>query len=273
MKFSRFCLLSLLGLVIFAPPAAAKIDMLPRKVVVEGRERSGDITVLNLGTEPSTFRISLVNYSQNNQGAYTTLSGPLNPAFDPEKVVRLSPRQFTLPVGGRQKIRFTLRTPPDLPAGEYRFHIQTVELAQKPLNNGEELPKETKINMQMNLGVTIPVVFRNGDVAATGKITNVGFVGAAQAKEGKPALQMRIERKGTASLIGALKAMWEAPGAEPVVVASIGNMNIFTDVEYRDVQLPLETGVPAGQGTLRLVYTDATPNAKGKVIDEVIVQR
>ena len=270
MKFIRLFLLTLTALTFGAPLAQAKIDLVPRKVVVDGRSKTGEIIILNLGNEPSTFRIGLVNYKQNANGVYEELQGPLNPVFDPEKMVRLSPRQFTLPVGGRQKIRFSIRPPADLPKGEYHFHVSAVEFTGQ--DDPEEAPKSKQITIKMNVGVSIPVIYRHGDLSVEAKMSNLTLVSADRTESKAPELQMRIDRKGDAGSIGNLEIFWQPAGGESKRIGVITNMNLFTEIAYRDVAVPLEL-LPTGTGTIRVLYTEDAGVNKGRVFDEIVLQR
>jgi fimbrial chaperone protein len=270
MQFVRLFLFTLTIVGLTATAAQAKIDLVPRKVIIDGRSRTGEVIILNLGNEPSTFRIGLVNYKQDEKGIYQELQGPLNPVFDPEKIVRLSPRQFTLPVGGRQKIRFSIRPPADLPKGEYHFHISALELAGQGSEN--ETARGKQITVRMNVGVSIPVIYRHGELSGEAKLSNLTLVSSDRTESKAPELQMRITRKGDAGAIGNLSVMWETAGQPPQQIGVITNMNLFTEINYRDVPVPLSM-MPTGPGILRVRYTEDAGVNKGRVFDEVVLQR
>ena len=49
-------------------------------------------------------------------------------------------------------------------------------------------------------------------------------------------------------------------------------MNLFTEIAYRDVAVPLEL-LPTGTGTIRVLYTEDAGVNKGRVFDEIVLQR
>ncbi len=255
----------ILFLIMLAAPfssAYARVDILPRIIVMEPRDRSGEITILNLFDDPSLYRIEYLNYRQNSDGTYTTLEQPLSEFFDPEKIVRLSPRQFTLQPQGRQKIRLSLRKPEALPEGEYRFHI----LAQRRELKDIERTAETKedrisIQMKMNIGVAIPVVVRHGDTQVEAKITDAQYVAPNQANKQRPGLAISVMREGNASSIGSLSVF---SGEERI--GFISNFNIFTEINQRNVEVPLKID-PQGKSGLRVVYQTES----GQVFDEILI--
>lgn len=256
MSYFKILLLALIFL-LPAAPADARISILPRKVVLEPRERSAEVTILNLYNEPSLYRVSFIHYRQRTDGTYEKLEGPINPAFDPDNIARVSPRQFQLPPNGRQKIRISLRKPADLPEGEYRFHL----LAQRfPIDNGESPAPNGRvsINTQMNLGVAIPIVVRHGEVSAKAQIASAQYVSPAQAASKTDSLLITVGREGNASTVGNLNVYL---GEERI--GYIDNFNIFTEINQRTIEVPL-TLDPRNKGPLRIVYQ----NDDDQIFDE-----
>jgi hypothetical protein len=254
-----FAFLTFIAATIFSTYGYARIDILPRKVVMESRDRSAEITVMNLFEQPSLMRVSIIHYRQNEDGSYTKLDEPLSDVFDPETIARFSPRQFILSPGGRQKIRLSLRKPADLPQGEYRFHVLVTRYDVE--DDGSTKSNEgASIQLKMNMGVAIP------DVSA--KMENIRIIPASESSSGKPQLGLTIFRDGSAGSIGELQAFWTPKGAKSRKIGEITNMNVFSEIKRRDVVLPLEE-LPLGAGQLRLIYT----NDDGAVYDEVILDQ
>ncbi len=248
----------------FSHNAHARIDIIPRKIIIENRERSGELTILNLTNEQSTFRMDILSFKQDEQGIYETLESPLNPAFDPESIVRFSPRQFTLKAGGRQKVRISLRKPANLPEGEYRFHIKALRLAQpsENLKNG--------IYMHANIGVTIPVVIRHGQTEAQATISDVKLMSPQKTEKNRPELHLQINRQGTESAVGKLEVFWKPENSQEKKIGNMGHMNVFTDISKRFVKVPL-TEMPYGNGTITVRYLKELE--EGAIYDEVSLQR
>lgn len=262
-----FAFLTFTAATVFSTYSHARIDILPRKIVMESRDRSAEITVMNLFDKPSMMRVSIIHYRQNEDGAYTRLDQPLSDDFDPETIARFSPRQFILSPGGRQKIRLSLRKPADLPQGEYRFHVLVTRYdVNDDSNSGSS--EGASIQLKMNMGVAIPVVVRQGNLDVSAKMENIRIIPASEAESGRPELGLTILRDGSAGSIGELQAFWTSKGAKSRKIGEITNMNVFSEINRRDVALPLEE-LPLGAGQLRLIYT----NDDGAVYDEVILDQ
>ncbi len=244
----------------------ARLDIVPQKVVIEPRERSGEFTVLNLQNIKGTFRIELVSFEQSENGVYKELEVPLNPNFDPEKTIRFSPRQFSLEPGGRQKVRLSVRKPADLAEGEYRFHAKAIRLIQ---DDERENTNDT-ISVVLNVGVTIPVIVRHGNVTSQAKISNTQLIPAGQEENKQPQLKLDIAREGQASTIGRLEVFWQPEGGKNKKIGLVSNANVFTEIDTRHFKISLNE-MPIGKGTLLVRYSDEVN--KGKILDEITIQR
>lgn len=261
----KIILLTFLCVAISLSHAVARIDIVPQKIIIENRERNGEFTVLNLMDRAGTFRIEIVNFEQNQDGVYQELSAPLSPDFDPQSIARISPRQFMLQEGGRQKIRLSLRKPASLPEGEYRFHVKAIRL----MKDNERIQDDpNNINVLANIGVTIPVVIRHGQITSDAKIKNIRLVDAANTQQNKNEIHMDIDRTGNASTIGVLEIFWQGDGKPSKRIGRITNMNIFPDIDTRHIKLPI-TEMPSGSGQLMVRYANSID--KGQIFDQKII--
>ncbi len=264
-NFIKQILLFAMALVILSPNAHARIDILPQKILIENRERNSELTILNLMDTEGIFRIELVSFKQDENGVYRELENPLDPNFNPAEIVRISPRQFTIEARGRQKVRLSLRKPPNLPEGEYRFHIK----AMRFLQNEQRKLESDAVSISANIGVTIPAVVRHGKLLGEAEIKNIRIVDAANTKKNQPEMHLEIERLGTASTLGVLEIFWENNG-QSEKIGRIKNMNLFTDINTRNVQIPLSK-MPKGKGVFHVRYKDDFK--KGHVFDEKWIQQ
>lgn len=245
---------------------AARVDVLPRKILLDDRQRSADITLLNLGDKPGIVRISMISYAQDEKGEYKELAAPLNPAFDPEKLVRISPKQFALPPGGRQKVRLSIQKPADLPDGEYRFHIKALSFDEGDFSVRRTPVRGSGTSIKTNVAVAIPVVVRKGALSTGAKLGNIRYLSAEQSGTKQPALQLDITRTGAAGTMGTLHAYSESGG--PREIGILNNVNVFSEIKTRTVVIPLREVPP---GNIRLQYVNDFDD-KG-VLDEVVVEK
>lgn len=109
-----------------APPPTANgagdLLVAPTRVVFEGRKRSAELNLSNLGQARATFRISLARMDMDEAGAFK--ERPIDPGSENmQSLFRFSPREVTLEPQESQTVRIQVRKPAELPAGEYRLHI------------------------------------------------------------------------------------------------------------------------------------------------------
>lgn len=254
MVMGRLLVLSACLLMMVIPDAYAqeggRIDITPRRIILETRERVGEFTILNIGSEESTVRVTLLNYRQDERGVYATLESPLDPVFDPSEIVRLSPRQFTVPAGGKQKVRFTLRKPADLPAGEYRFHIQ-VARATDYGPPAPSRPGTKSVGVVVNVGAAIPVVVRHNAHSVDVALSDLSYIPAN--RDDRPEFRFTIKRQGDISTIGQARIIWIPNGGEAEEIGVSSNLNVFHEVAERHVVVPLKHA-PSGHGRFYVEY-------------------
>lgn len=248
--------------------AHANIDIIPQKIIMEGRDRSGEFTILNLSNTKGTFRIELINYSQNEKGIYTELKAPLSTAFDPSKIVRFTPRQFTLEANGRQKVRLSLRKPGDLAEGEYRFHVKALRFATD--KDIKESSKDNSVKMLMNTAVVIPVVVRHGQTEGSAKLENATLIEPSKTERNRPELRVDVLRDGNQSAVGKLEVFWSPSTSAPRKIGTIKNANVFTEINKRQFTIPLSE-YPQGAGSVIVRYRDGID--EGKILDEITLPR
>lgn len=245
--------------------AEARVDILPHLLVVESRERSTELNVLNLSQDLNRYELKIIHYRQDENGIYETLEEPLSPLFDPEQIVRMSPMEFRLGATDRQKVRVALRKPSDLPEGEYRFHlVATSYKVEDP--NIRDVQDEVAIALKINLGVAIPVIVRHGDLSATGSLDSFNLLPANQTETGQPQLNFIARREGNASTLGRVEVAWAPEGEKFRDIGFITNFNLFTEIDYRNGSVPLDV-FPSG-GQLRILYKD---EHNGTVYDEIVI--
>lgn len=263
----RAICLCFVSIIMLSSAAYARIDILPRKIVMEQRDRSAELTILNLYDEPSLYRLSVLHYRQNSDGTYTILEMPLSDAFDPATGVRISPKQFTVAASGRQKIRVSLRKPKNLPEGEYRFHLLASRYPLEKAADDRDGSKGSSVAVKVNLAVAIPVVIRHGRLDVAAEIGETIVIPAENTDNGRPKMYVTVNRSGSSSSIGDLKILSSNAAGVEKQIGYISNMNIFAELGTRTVKVPLAED-PTGRNVVRIVYSDDD----GNIFDEKTIR-
>lgn len=259
---------------LFTPTVQAAGDLLvaPTRIVFEGRTRFQAITFSNRGNESAVFRISLVDMAMDENGEVKEIDSKDKLSNSASRLIRYAPRQITIPAGGVQIVRLSLRKPNNLEEGEYRSHLYfraiPSEAKGRDVNPDKKLEKDA-LSFQLTpvFGLTIPVIVRHGKLAAKGGVADLTYT---PSKGEKPAeLGFTLERDGKRSLFGDVVATYHPKSGSPLVVGEINRLAVYTPNDKRRVTMTLRVpdGVKLGNGKLNLVYRE-TQKTGGNLIAE-----
>lgn len=267
--FALLLLPVLLGSFAPAPAAAAPglgdLLVAPTRLVFEGRDRNAELTLVNVGNQPATYRISFVELRMDETGATRQLSPEDAQSPEPGErfssgLIRFFPRQVTLEPKVAQTLRLQLRPPAGgLEDGEYRSHLllraipEGAELTDAPAGQG------LSVSLKAIYGVSIPILVRHGALTAEARLADLRL--APPALPGAlPILSFRLERSGDASLFGNLEATFHPLHGKPVPVGEVNGVAVYTPNLSRKVSLSLHLPAAAASpltGSLQLTYETA----------------
>ncbi|MFN3701628.1 MAG: molecular chaperone [Alphaproteobacteria bacterium] len=252
------------GLIAVSGSALANMTIMPIRVVIENRDRSAEVTVINTTNRTVTYQLAWGNRRARAEGGYEHLDAPLDPVFDPAQHLVFSPRQVTIAPGQSQRVRITVRRPADLPDGEYRAHL--VFMSQTAARSSRRPTEGVEMNLSPRVGLSVPVFVRQGEYNAGAKIANPEFVNANH--EGtQRALRVTLERIGTHSINGALEVHWTPPGQPERQIGRINNIVTFHELPSRIVTVTLNENYITS-GVIRVAFV-GVDRQRGMVFDEV----
>lgn len=249
-------------------PAHAELMLHPTRLVFDKNLRAAQIELINNGSKPASYRITLVNRRMTEDGKFEAADTAMEGERFADGMLRYSPRQVTLQPGTAQTVRVMLRKPAELADGEYRSHLlfdklPDAEGSASIENRGVE---DGKIGVAINamVGASVPVIVRHGNVGAT-----VSLAGLALHKDAarRPLLALRFEREGSSSLYGDVSVTFTPRGGKPVSLAQVGGIAVYAPNRVRLAALPLQppAGVALSGGTIEVAYRDR-PEAGGKLL-------
>ena len=155
--------------------AAGPGDLLvaPTRVVMDGAGNT-EVILNNIGQETATYRVSLEIKRMTPEGVLVDIPTDKINASETAALglVQYSPRRITLPPNQPQVVRVAIRPTPTLPDGEYRVHMlfRAIPPAKPIAAQGEA--SGVAISITPIYGVTIPVIFRKGQLKAASAIAN-----------------------------------------------------------------------------------------------------
>jgi hypothetical protein len=249
------------------PPNATTsgdVNLTPRRIVFGPRDRGvKEITVFNRTNGTATYTITLTDQAMTPDGAIVAVDkasaaeqARLKSALD---FIRYSPRQMTLGPHESQTVRLQARPPAGEPPAEYRTHFSVT--ATPPPDTGVDIAAAAsgaqsdllQVRITPVFGIMIPIIVRTGELSEQTSISNARLVEA----QGKRAIGFTINRSGGRSVYGGIDIFLEGSGS-PKKIGGIRGLGVYTEIDHRDVVIPLDADAPAvGRGSrVKIVYTD-----------------
>jgi hypothetical protein len=258
-----------------APATSGDVNLTPRRLVFGPRDRGvKEITVFNRTNGTATYTIALTDQAMTTDGeivaagkAPAAEQARLKSAMD---FIRYSPRQMVLGPHESQTVRLQARPPAGEAPAEYRTHFSVT--ATPPPDTGVDIAaaaagtqsNQLQVRITPVYGIMIPIIIRTGDLSEQTSISNAHLVEA----QGKRAIGFTIHRSGGRSVYGGIDVFLEGSGS-PKKIAGIRGLGVYTEIDHRDVVIPIDADAPAvGRGSrVKIVYTDDELNP-GTVLAE-----
>lgn len=247
-------------------PGIGDLLVAPTRIVFEGRTRAAELTLLNIGKQTATYRISFTHLRMGEAGDLKEIEAAEPGDRFADDLVRYSPRQVTLDPNVAQTIRLQVRKPEGLADGEYRSHLLFRAVppeSSQPETSIETSEKKTGYSIRLTpiYGVSIPVIVRSGTVTAKAALTDL-VVRPAE-KPGDPAsLEMKIRREGNGSVYGNLRVTFTPASGKEQVVAVLNGVAVYTPNPERLLRMTLQPppGLALTKGRLKVTYARAEQN-------------
>jgi hypothetical protein len=240
--------------------AAAQLMVYPTRLVLESNQRSGQLEIVNNSSRTVTYRITLVNRRMDENGRFMAAESAAAGELFADGMLSYSPRRVTLAAGAGQVIRLMTRKPADLAAGEYRSHLLFSEQAEPTGQNSAQPPAEGAADIGVSLtalvGISIPVIMRVGETAATVTLGNLALSSAAADQQAS--LAVDVQRSGTQSCYGDLSASFTPAGGVALVIGRVNGVAVYTPNALRHVTIPLSlpAGTALANGTVTVSYRE-----------------
>ncbi|GGE73619.1 fimbrial biogenesis chaperone [Massilia psychrophila] len=268
-SITRRVLLTMLAAMALLPQLAlADLMLYPTRVVFEKNQRATQVDLINNGSEPAVYRISLVNQRMGEDGQFLEVNtAPLPGELFANDLVQFSPRQVTLQPGTSQTVRVMVRKPADLAAGEYRSHLHFEKMPEPRGANSVEAGKDKQIGIVLTalIGASIPVIVRHEVAPASVSLSHLELL-----KDGKaPLLTLQFERTGNSSVYGDLAVAFTPQGGAEQVIGRAAGIAVYNPNLLRRAKMSLQPapGVVLARGALRVTYRER-PEAGGALLAE-----
>lgn len=239
----------------------AEITLFPTRVVLEGTDRSADVTVNNGGSVAGAFRVGFTFVRMDPSGTVRQVTDLSDRERLAASLVRVSPRQFVLQPFGSQRIRIGLRKPADLPDGEYRVNLHVEEIPTGGPRAAGAPDEAFSASVVILTAVSVPLIVRHGRLDVHVTLADLHVEHPA----GKPAtVSVTLLRDGNRSAYGDLTATFQSAGAKaPIEVAQVRGVAVYAEVERRPIQLDVAATASASLRGGRLTLSYRLPTEQG----------
>lgn len=217
--------------------AEALLQILPTRIILEDKKRTGSLTLVNQGDQETAYRMFFRNLRMSETGEFSVLGehDDVSEERFADKMLRFSPRRITIPEVSKQTIRIVARKPADLEPGEYRSHLVFRRLPNQQSILEQESTENLSLAIQPIVEVTIPVIVRHGELNASITLSEAQII----EQEGNKYLRVTINRDGNRSLYGNLKVMAVDQSNSRKILAQAKGISVYYPNQKRIFELPL----------------------------------
>ncbi len=235
--------------------ARADILITPTRVVFGERERFASVTLVNVSNERKTYEMEWKFFEMQPEGtAYKEVEKPVT-EFNLAEHIDFSPRRVTLDPGIKQKVRFALRRPPEIPDGDYHVHLKfRVVPDSEAFDEGD---REFYAAVRINLSYTIPIILRSGEVSVAASIGDLSLF--RNESNNLLVANVAIDREGGPyAVLGEIRIYHVDEGGRETLVGEVSNAHVFPEISRRVIGIQLTREVPP-TGSLRVVLSHNNP--------------
>jgi len=147
-----------------APPAQIAVSPSKFELNIGPRSTTQSVTLMNLGDQPVDINVTVANWDLDEANQVHLLE-PDEQSLDQWMVI--NPLQFTVPGGGSQTVRFSIRPRVEPEPGEHRAMIYFNQV----------LPEESQHVVRIQFSVGVAVYGLVGDIERRGTLHDVDVVG------------------------------------------------------------------------------------------------
>lgn len=236
--------LTTLAMILLSSEAIANISIFPYSVDFQdkSRKRVQSVRVINSSDTVQTYRVSVINFDQDEKGNFTEVE---DNGVSAKKYLSWSPRQFTLKPNEVQTINIARKSLSGAKDGEYVSHLKISEVDMgTPKQNKNLDANSNTLSMELKalFAVTIPVTIEKGE-AGFSKTSLIGYKNIGGKK-----VNFSFRREGTkSSRFNAV--ILDEKGEE---LGRVNGIKIYLTTETLSIDVPLNKNLNNVNALLKL---------------------
>lgn len=231
---SLFCIFSYL----VSFNASANLSLSVHRLFFDNSIKSNSLSIRNTANKPIKYSIKIIHQDMNENGILFSIDLQQVSERSAKKMLRYSPRRGVIQPQEVQAVRFRLRKPANLAAGEYRA---VLKITSQIINDN----KGAGIQIVPKLSYNIPIIVRNGKLQASSTLENPHLI----MQNSQATIQLWQTLSGNRSLFGDFFVLDKNNNE----VGRINGIGVYLPLTRRKVNIPL---TPDAQGELTIHYQE-----------------
>jgi P pilus assembly chaperone PapD len=218
-------------------PAFANLALSEYRLYFDANNKSNSLLLRNTAVSPMQYSIQLIHLDMTEEGTLIQVDEQQVIGRSAQELLRFSPKRGVIQGNGMQAVRFSVRKPANLPAGEYRAALRIV--AQTVTDNGNN-----GININPKIAYSVPIIIRHGHTKASASIEHPQLI----MQNSMPTITLLLERTGNRSLYGD----FSITNSENQEIGRINGIALYPPLPRRTVNINL-TQQTHGTITIRFI--------------------
>mgnify|MGYP000235108965 CR=1 FL=1 len=248
----------------------------PQRIVLQDRERSASLKLLNTGDEMGRYQIFFEHKFMKEDGSIVNIENPEDGGPYAGDMIRYSPRRVDIKAGGTQTIRLAVRRPKGLPDGEYISHLVSKQIPNKKESTDSDISgaevdedKQLSLSVQPILKLAIPVIVRKGQLKTTADIDNITPIkdDAGQVKD----IHFTLHREGDFSLYGNVELYEKSDDDLGKRIGFIRGIALYDPTVKRLVRLHLDEAQNLSGKALQLRFEENKKYGGSNIVEKDII--
>jgi hypothetical protein len=238
----------------------------PTRVLLDDKTKSGDITLVNRGSQTMRYRLSFVDMEMGEDGALHRVSSIDNSAAP---ILRLSPREIVLEPGVSQRIKVAAYFPIGSGDKELRSHLCFEPIATPRSGGSRQVETGLRVSLDVRSVVTIPVIAHHGRLFATTAISEA----ALSSDNDGSAVRFRLARTGSRTIRGDVNvAFVPSNGGAKTPLGYIAGLPVYFPNPSRIVTVRLNRDIRSlGKGEIEISFAEAE-RSRGAAMARAVVE-
>ena len=228
----------------------------PTRIILNNQTKSSVIHFVNNFNHPLAYRLVLETLRMDSNGQVTVVGNPSELEKKAKELIQYSPRQILIPPKSNQICRIMAKNIPDLPDGEYLTYLHFSPLPDNNDPSAPNMDSKSSFSLNVKVGASIPIFFRNNTKPPVLQITNYQEVG-------KEAV-ITIQKQGNTSCYG--KIIISSDKIMKSILSEVSGISLHATTEKRILKIPCDSSPSHKSSKVFVTYISMEDNTRDQIL-------